>query len=238
MSQRRMFSKIITSSARFLKMPMDSQVLYFHLGMNADDDGVVEAYSVMKMLGNTEDNLKVLVAKGFVKILNDDLVTFIIDWQEHNLIRADRKVDSIYKDLLLMVVPEIELMTPKPRADTKKLTGRPVDGTWTPQVRVGKGRVGKDKIIYNPKFFEEFWEAYPKKKAKPNAEKSWKKLNPDLPLKVKILKDIQKQKNTEDWKKQNGQFTPYPATYINQERWNDEDSKPNNNKKEIYYGKK
>lgn len=66
-------------------MPIDSQVLYFHLGLRADDDGIVEAYPVMKLLGNTEDNLKVLVAKEFVKILNDDLVSFIIDWTEHNL---------------------------------------------------------------------------------------------------------------------------------------------------------
>ncbi|MDO4975471.1 MAG: hypothetical protein Q4E61_04075, partial [Alphaproteobacteria bacterium] len=88
MAERRMFSKKIIDSARFLKMPISSQALYFHMGVRADDDGVVEGYNVMKMTGATEDDLKVLVAKGFVTVLNDDLVSYINDWKEHNLIRA------------------------------------------------------------------------------------------------------------------------------------------------------
>jgi len=112
--------------------------------MHADDDGVVEAFSVMRSVGTAEDNLKVLVSKGFVVVLNEDLVSFITDWQEHNLIRADRKVDSIYKELLLRIVPEATLIAQKPRADTGKPTGRPLDGERTAQVRLGKVRKGKD----------------------------------------------------------------------------------------------
>ena len=55
MAQRRMFSKRIIESAKFLKMPISCQALYFHLGMNADDDGIVEAFKVMRMTGSTED---------------------------------------------------------------------------------------------------------------------------------------------------------------------------------------
>ncbi len=143
-----MFSLRIVSSAKFLKMPHDSQTLYFHLGINADDDGVVEAFPIMRMTGSTEDNLKILAAKGFVRVLNEDLVSHIIDWREHNLIRADRKVDSIYKDLLLQVISEDELLEAKPRADTKKLTGIIVDAHWTADGphRLGKDRLGKDRL--------------------------------------------------------------------------------------------
>lgn len=148
MAQRRMFSIKIINSARFLRMPYDSQNLYFHLGIRADDDGVVEAYPVMKLLGSTEDNLKVLAAKGFIQVLNDDLVAFITDWKEHNLIRADRKIDSIYKPLLLKLLPEVELVEPRERADaTKKQTGRPTDDQRTAQVRLGKDRLSKDNTI-------------------------------------------------------------------------------------------
>lgn len=146
MSDRRMFSKRITNSGRFLKMPTSSQALYFHLGMEADDDGVVEAFKVIRSTGFGEDDLRVLVAKGFIKVLNEDLVSFILDWREHNLIRADRKIDSIYKDLLLQIVPEANILNPIPRADTMKLTGgRPVDVQWTSQ-----DRLGKDNIPYSP----------------------------------------------------------------------------------------
>lgn len=145
MAQRRMFSNRITDSAKFLKMPLSSQALYFHLGLHADDDGVVEAFSVMRQTGAVEDDLRILVAKDFVNVLNDDLVAYITDWNENNRIRADRKVDSIYKDLLLEILPNIELTDPKPRADTGKVTGRPMDNQWTDNGphRLGKVRLGK-----------------------------------------------------------------------------------------------
>ncbi len=105
MAERRMFSSTILKSARFLKMPSETQNLYFYLCINADDDGVAEAYTVMRLIGATEDSLKLLSAKGYITVLNDDLVSFIMDWREHNKIRADRKIDSIYKDLLLRIIP-------------------------------------------------------------------------------------------------------------------------------------
>ena len=81
MADRRMFSRRIINSAKFLKMPVSTQCLYFHLGLNADDDGIVEAYMTINMVGATEDDLKILVAKNFVQVLNEDLVTYITDWK-------------------------------------------------------------------------------------------------------------------------------------------------------------
>ncbi|MFR5026440.1 MAG: hypothetical protein ACLTC3_09855 [Evtepia gabavorous] len=86
-AERRMFSKSIIGAARFLRMPATSRLLYYDLGMQADDDGVVEAFSVMRLTGATEDDLRVLVTKGFVRVLNDDLVTLISDWSKNNLIK-------------------------------------------------------------------------------------------------------------------------------------------------------
>lgn len=126
-------------------MPPSSQSLYFHLAMDADDDGVVEAFNVLKLTNSNDDDLRVLTSKGFVKILNEDLVAVIMDWTEHNLIRADRKVDSIYKDLLLQIVPDVKRIEPKERADTHKTTGRPLDNQMSAQDRLGKDRLGKDK---------------------------------------------------------------------------------------------
>ena len=81
MAERRMFAKSVIGSARFLRMPPTSRLLYYDLGMQADDDGVVEAFSVMRTTGATEDDLKVLASKGFVTVMNDDLVTYITDWK-------------------------------------------------------------------------------------------------------------------------------------------------------------
>ena len=153
MANRRMFSKRIVNSARFLKMPVSTQNLYFHLGLHADDDGVVEAYPIIQTVGATEDDLKVLVAKSFVQVLNEDLVSYITDWNENNKIRADRKIDSIYKDLLLQVVPTAQLTQKRPRADqklTKTGNGQPMDNQMStngqPMDGIGKDRIGQDSI--------------------------------------------------------------------------------------------
>lgn len=103
MAERRMFAKSIIGSARFLRMPSTSRLLYYDLGMQADDDGIVEAFSVMRATGATEDDLRVLASKGFVTVLNEDLVTYIADWNTNNQIRRDRYHRSIYADLLVKI---------------------------------------------------------------------------------------------------------------------------------------
>ncbi len=129
MSNRRMFSNRIGNSAKFLQMPTEAQNLYFHMILRADDDGVVESYPLIRLLGIPSDNFKILIAKGYIKQLNEDQVIVILDWLEHNTIRADRKIDSIYKHLLPKELPTIKA---KPRSDvednSKRVGGQSTDG--------------------------------------------------------------------------------------------------------------
>ena len=147
MADRRMFSKNITSSALFLKMPSSSRLLYYDLGMEADDDGVVEAYTVMRKTGATEDDLKVLATKGLIIVLDaENLIVFITNWKENNKLRADRKKDSIYKSLLLEMCPDIKLLEPTKRADLKAKDTMDNQWTSTGPHSVGKCSVGEDSI--------------------------------------------------------------------------------------------
>lgn len=70
--------------------------------------------------------------------------------------------------------------------------------------------------------FDIFWKAYPKKKSKGDAEKWWKKNKPSKELLIKIVAAIGRLKQTADWKKDNGQFIPYPASWLNSKGWEDE----------------
>lgn len=98
MAQKRMFDKTITNSDEFLDMPDSSQNLYFHLSMNADDDGFVNNWkSIMRMTGHKEDDLKVLVAKQFI-IPFDSGVIVIRHWRINNYLRNDRYVETKFKD--------------------------------------------------------------------------------------------------------------------------------------------
>jgi len=215
MAERRMFSKKIINSARFLKMPSETQSLYFHLGINADDDGVVEAFTVMRLLGMAEDNLRLLATRNFVKILNDDLVTYIEDWQEHNKIRADRKIDSIYKKLLIQIIPETKLLEQKQRADRKKgigtSQGQPKDGIG--KDRLGEVRLGNNNDDYI-KVFEYLWDQYPNKKGK-NKLINKTKLKYIYDNKDKIKNAIREYKKEIQKEKTEKRYIKHGSTFFN-----------------------
>lgn len=97
MAQRRMFNKAVTNNDNFLEMPDSSQNLYFHLSMNADDDGFVDNWkSIMRMTGHKEDDLKVLILKNYV-IPFESGVIVIRHWRLNNYLQKDRIVPTNYK---------------------------------------------------------------------------------------------------------------------------------------------
>lgn len=73
----------------------------------------------------------------------------------------------------------------------------------------------------NGELFEKFWNAYPRKVGKGAAEKAFKKYKPDDDLLATMLSALSVQKRSEQWAKDGGQFIPYPATWLNQRRWED-----------------
>ena len=88
--------------------------------------------------------------------------------------------------------------------------------------RIGKDRIGNINKTYMAKTFEYFWDSYPKKVAKQSALKVWMKLKPNDELVDTIIKAVERQKRSETWKKDGGQFIPHPATWLNGHRWEDE----------------
>ena len=140
MAERRMFAKTVINSARFLRMPPSSRLLYYDLGMAADDDGIVEAFTIMRTTGATEDDLRVLAAKGFVSILNEDFVAFITDWKRNNQIRPDRYKPSVYAELLVKIddgIPTVNQMT---------TIGIPLVDEQETEVRLGKDSIVKGSV--------------------------------------------------------------------------------------------
>lgn len=88
--------------------------------------------------------------------------------------------------------------------------------------------------------FDEFWKAYPKKKAKEAARKAWAKLKPDETLGKTIIQAVLESAKAQDWLKENGKYIPHPATYLNGKRWEDERNDANGqntgNSRKVQYG--
>ena len=96
MADKRMFSLKIVDSDLFLDMPLSSQCLYFHISMRADDDGFVNnPKKIIKIIGANEDDLKILIAKGFVIVFDQGIIV-ITHWKINNFIRKDRYKPTMY----------------------------------------------------------------------------------------------------------------------------------------------
>ncbi len=93
-----MFSKSITTSDAFREMPTSTQALYFHLGMEADDDGFLDNYKgLMRAINASEDDLKVLISKRFL-ILFPSKIIVVKHWLINNTVRVDRYKETKHLD--------------------------------------------------------------------------------------------------------------------------------------------
>jgi len=142
-----MFSKDITTSDIFVDMPMSSQLLYFHLGMEADDEGFIgNAKMLSRAYGSNNDDLTLLKAKGFI-IMFDSGVSVVKDWNLNNRIRKDRIKETIYRsEKSLLTVDSLGVY----QIDNQMTTScQPIDNQMSAQYRLGKVRlveVSKDIV--------------------------------------------------------------------------------------------
>ena len=141
-----MFSLDIIDSDAFLDMPNESQNLYFHLAMRADDDGFVNnPKKIQKVIGASDDAVKILLAKKFILAFNSGVIV-IKHWRMHNYIQNDRYKETNYKD------EKAQLIVDENKAYSQCI--QDVSKTET-QVRLELGKskdsleieIGKDKDI-------------------------------------------------------------------------------------------
>lgn len=151
MAERRMFAKAIIDSDAFLDMPLSTQALYFHLSMRADDDGFINnPKKIQRMVGCSDDDLKLLCAKNFIIPFESGIVV-IKHWRIHNYIRSDRYKPTTYGD------EKAQLAVKENGAYTLNALGIP-DDTQTDTIGIPDGipdgyhldtqvRIGKDRIV-------------------------------------------------------------------------------------------
>ncbi|KAK9680652.1 Conserved phage C-terminus [Popillia japonica] len=150
-------------------MPLSTQSLYFHLSMRGDDEGFINnPRKIQKMIGASEDDLKLLIVKGFI-IPFESGVVVIKHWKIHNYIRGDRKKATTYSD-------EKKLLEEKENgAYTLKTDGlreiknpcQSLGGhmsvTCPADVSIGKVRLGKVSIGKDSNIVEQSPTTYPYK---------------------------------------------------------------------------
>lgn len=185
MANRRMFSLDVVDTDRFLEMPASSQNLYFHLGMRADDDGFVSSpKKITKLVNCADDDLRVLISRGFIITFGDGVVV-ITHWKQNNYIQRDRYKTTIYqKDFSCLSVENGVYKMNESKMDTFC-----IQNVSTGKYSIGNNKycspdgerehkneektpvkVSKNTVLQKDKDdFEKIYAAYPKKRGKAKA---------------------------------------------------------------------
>ena len=148
MAERRMFAKTIIDSDIFLDMPLSTQSLYFHLSMRGDDDGFINnPKKIQRMIGATDDDLRILAAKQFIIPFESGIVV-IKHWKIHNCIKKDRYKETIYqneKQRLSLDNQNVYDMEPNCIQNGSKMDTECIQNVSNleTQVSLGKVRLGK-----------------------------------------------------------------------------------------------
>lgn len=148
MAERRMFTMKIVDSDAFLEMPMSTQSLYFHLNMRADDDGFVNnPKRIQRMVGASEDDLKLLLVKRFILGFENGVVV-IKHWRMHNLLRKDRYNPTQYvEEKATLTINENGAYTERAPIECLATTWQPNGNQMATQDSIGKDRIGKESIV-------------------------------------------------------------------------------------------
>ena len=168
MAQKRMFDKSITSDDSFLEMPIGSQLLYFHLSMNADDDGFINNWkSVMKMIGAKEDDLKILILKSYV-IPFETGVIVIKHWKINNYLRSDRYKPTRFQEEYKTLSVDESLVYQVSTNGIPSIDKNSIDKNILPASQItDKSTKGNDTELSQN--FDLIWKEYPKKEGKSKA---------------------------------------------------------------------
>lgn len=136
-----MFSKQVIDSDAFSDMPLTAQALYFHLAMRADDDGFVNSPKrIQRGIGASNDDLKLLAAKGFI-IPFETGVVVITHWKVHNYIRKDTYTETAYQDEKAALQLKDNKVYFLPSTDCIRTVDEP-----STQYRLDKNRLDKNSI--------------------------------------------------------------------------------------------
>lgn len=148
MAERRMFAKKITESDAFLDMPSSTQMLYFHLSMNADDDGFVNnPKKIQRMCGASDDDFKLLIAKSFVLLFESGVIV-IKHWKMHNYIQVDRYRPTDYvEEKSMLGLKKNKAYT----LDESKMYTKCIQDVSVGKDSIGKISIDKDSIVKDSK---------------------------------------------------------------------------------------
>ena len=215
----RIIKESICTSSNIDNLKPEEEVFFYRVLVNCDDYGRTDARpQILRAkcyplktdkikITDIEKYLKSLVRENLVIIYKagDGIYLQVTTWNRHQQIRAKRsKYPALDGDCKNLISDDINCN--QMNAYVPVIQSNPIQS---------ESNTGAND-------FEIFWSTYPKKRNKGHAEKAFKKAAPDEQLMAAILTAIEHAKKSAQWLKDNGQFIPHPATWLNAKGWEDD----------------
>ena len=215
------------------------EVFFYRLIVNCDDFGRMDArpkvlasklYPLKDVrTSHITDALRALTSAKLVTLYEQEGHPFLQmnTWDRHQTIRA-KKSKYPAPEINCNQLQADDFNCNQLQSDESKCSRNPIQSNPNPNPNPNPNqnpyptRTRARETDTTDETFDFFWKEYPKKVAKQDAVKAWKKLKPDDDLVVKVLEGLSRWKESDEWKRNNGQYIPHPATWINGKRWEDE----------------
>jgi len=197
------------------EIPRDARLLYIGLWNLSDDQGVFEWRPT---------RIKVQLFPYDNDIIGSDIESWLeLLVKTGDIIKFDNGTSSFGYIKSFLEHQEIKNPSKWRFAEIPPALPQPSDSP-TPALSLGKRKRSREKesIKELEKRFNIFWKAYPKKVSKGQAERAFRKLQPDEKLLGIILAAIEQAKKSEGWTKENGKYIQHPSTWLNAMGWEDE----------------
>ena len=218
--------KIVDSDA-FLDMPHSTQNLYFHLNMRADDDGFINnPKKIQRMIGATDDDLKLLLAKRFILAFESGIIV-IKHWRMHNTLRKDRYHPTHY-------IEEYESLALKENGaytehvDQLATTWQPHGNQVATENSIDKNSIDKSKNNISSSDladeFERLWSIYPagRKQGKKKALEYYRKARRSGTTFEAVKDGIESYVRYIKAERIETRFIKQASTFFSQQAWQDE----------------
>ena len=223
MAEKRMFTMQIVDSDAFLDMPLSTQALYFHLNMRADDDGFVNnPKKILRMIGASDDDLRILLLKRFVIGFEEKGVIVIKHWRMNNYLRKDRYHPTQYQDELhTLGIKDNGSYTEQERL--LSTSGIPNGNQLATEISIDKDSIDKNNNIINFEHeFNQLWAIYPRKQGKKRAFEAYKRSR-KKGIEYEVIKNgVNAYLFYIENEKVKPQYIKQGSTFFSQDAWNDE----------------
>ena len=200
-------------------------------GRGSADPELLKGLCFPRRKGVTEkqisEALSVLASTGMINLycVDGESYFYFPTWEKHQTIRAAKSKfpepqasEQVQADASNCTQMQANVSVIQSNPIQSESNPNPEsESNPTPQTPQGAVR-GREKAA----LFDKFWELYPRKAGKGDARNAWDKLSLTEDLVNAIFSAVQKQKSWEQWRRDNGRFIPHPSTWLNQQRWYDE----------------